>query len=83
MYLGVKMDAEVLLKVLFVPFFIIILDLNLTAAETELRSVLRSTISGCVLLSDVLQDIKDELYHKRLVASLAPPAGYDGSQHVI
>lgn len=51
--------------------------------ETELRSLLRSTVVGCVLLSDVLQDIKDELHHKRLVAPLAPPAGYDGSQHVI
>lgn len=51
--------------------------------ETELQSSLRSTVVGCVLLSDVLQDIKDELHHKRLVASLAPPAGYDGSQHVI
>lgn len=46
-------------------------------------SSLRSTKLGCVLLSDVLQDIKDELHHKCLVASLAPPAGYDGSQHVI
>lgn len=31
-YLGVKMDAEVLLEVLFVPFLIIIIDLNRTAA---------------------------------------------------
>lgn len=48
-----------------------------------MRSALRSTITGCVLLSDVLQDIKDKFYHQRLVASLAPPAGYDWSQHVV
>lgn len=84
MYLWVKMDAEILLEVLFVLFFkLLLLTWTWQLLQTELRSALRSTIKGCVLLSDVLQDIKDELYHKRLVASLAPPAGYDGSQHVI
>lgn len=73
------MDAEVL----FVLFFFFFIDLNLTAAGDRVAVSIRSTITGCVLLSDVLQDIKDELYHKRFVASLAPPAGYHRSQHVI
>lgn len=64
-------------------FFFFFFDLNLTAAEDRVAVSIRSTITGCVLLSDVLQDIKDELYHKKFVVSLAPPAGYDGSQHVI
>lgn len=53
------------------------MDLSPTAAS------FRSTVVGCFLLSDVLQDVKDELHHKRVVASLTPPAGHNGSQHVI
>lgn len=35
------------------------------------------------LLSDVLQDVKDELHHDGLVAPLAPPAVYDWDQHAV
>lgn len=45
-------------------------------------------LCGCVwvcahTLSDVLQDVKDELHHNGLVTPLAPPAVYDRNQHAI
>lgn len=67
----------------FFNVFFFLSDLNLTAAEDRAAVSIRTMITGRVLLSDVLQNIKDELHHKRLVASPAAPAGYHWSQHVI
>lgn len=36
-----------------------------------------------LFLSDVLQDVKDQLHHNGLVASLVPPAVDDGDQHAV
>lgn len=34
-------------------------------------------------LSDVLQDVKDELHHHGVIASLAPSTVNDGGEHAI
>lgn len=38
---------------------------------------------GVCALSDVLQDVKDELHHYRLLAPLAAPAVNDSVQHAV
>lgn len=45
---------------------------------------MRLVVSVCgTFLCDVLQDVKDELHHDGLVASLAPPAVNDGNERAV
>lgn len=57
-----------------------------TLPETESWSGLKRCERVCVCvraLSDVLQDVEDELHHDGLVVPLAPPAVDDGDQHAV
>lgn len=75
----------------FALFFNAFIDLNPMAAlrrsagdRVVVRVKKMKWWGGCVCaLSDVLQDVKDELHHNRLVTPLPPPAVYDGGKHAI
>lgn len=53
-----------------------------SAADRAMVRVTEIKWSVCTL-SDVLQDVKDQLHHNRLVASLAPPAVNDRDQRAV
>lgn len=54
-----------------------------SAGERVVVGVKKMKRWGMCTLSDVLQDVKDELHHYRLIVSLAPPAVNDGDQRAV